>query len=257
MRPPISRRQSGHDRVRGDWVRLGHDDPMWAVLVTDRGRHGGWDSEDFYATGRAEVDAVLTAARALGARPGRATALDFGCGVGRLSLALTAHVDHVIGVDLSPPMLEQARAHDTTGRATFVLNTGTDLVMIPDDHVDIAYSSLVLQHIPPPHNVRYLNELLRVVRPGGLLVVQVATRPDHSLRGRVARLAPQPLMRFAQRRLFGYPAPMEMHALAPAAITAATRSWGGDVLGAVDEPMYGGHWVYTRYFITIREDELP
>lgn len=242
-------RLSKHDRVRGDWTRLGHDDPLWAVLVTDDGRHGGWRAEEFYATGRAEVDAVLAKAQALGARPGHTTALDFGCGVGRLSLALAAHVDRVIGVDVSPPMLEQARANDTTGRCTFVLNTGTDLSMIPDEHIDIAYSSLVLQHIPPPHNERYLEELLRVVRPGGLLVVQVATRPDRSVRGWVARFAPQPLMRFAQQRMLGYPAPMEMHALSPATIAAAARAGKADVIGAVDEPMYGGHWVYTRYYV--------
>ena len=252
MSPTTSRRNSGHDRVRADWIRLGHDDPLWAVLVTDQGRNGGWNPEDFYATGRAEVDAALTAARALGARPGHRTALDFGCGVGRLSIALATHVDEVIGVDISPPMIEQACANDETGRCTFVLNTGTDLSMIEDDYVDIAYSSLVLQHIPPPHNVRYLGELLRVLRPGGLLVAQVATRPDHSLRGRMARLAPQPWMRFAQRRLLRYPAPMEMHALSPASVRAAALTHDAEVLEAVDEPMYGGHWVYTRYFVVKR-----
>ena len=225
---------------------------MWAVLVTPEGRRGGWHAEEFFATGRSEVDGALTAAAKFGARPGHAVALDFGCGVGRLSIALAAHADRVIGVDLSPPMLDQARGNDDTGRCTFVLNTGTDLSMVDDGSVDIAYSSLVLQHIPPPHNAKYLDELLRVLRPGGLLVVQLATRPDRSARGLVARIAPQVAMRFAQRCLLGYPAPMEMHAMSTDSVISAAVNRGADVLGAVVEPMYGGHWRYTRYFIEKR-----
>lgn len=236
-------------RVRDDWTNLGAADPMWAVLVQPDGRHGGWDPQAFYATGTAEVSRVLAEATALGARPGRALALDFGCGVGRLTMALADHADAVIGVDVSAPMLAQARRHDTTGRCTFIRNDAPDLSIIATGTVDIAYSSLVLQHLPAPYNARFLDELLRVVRPGGLLVVQVATRPDHSLRGRIARIAPRVAMRFAQRVLLRYPAPMEMHALPATVVHNLARAHDATVLSAVDEPMYGGHWVYTRYYV--------
>lgn len=236
-------------RVRDDWTHLGSADPLWAVLVHPDRRHGAWDPQAFYATGAAEVSHALDEAAALGARPGHSVALDFGCGVGRLSMALAAHVDAVIGVDISAPMIEQARRHDTSGRCTFVLNDAPDLSTIDSDSVDIVYSSLVLQHIPAPHNATFLAELLRVLRPGGLLVVQVATRPDDSLRGRIARIAPLPAMRFAQRVVLRYPAPMEMHALPATVVHELARDHDATVLGATDEPMYGGHWVYTRYFI--------
>lgn len=222
---------------------------MWAVLVHPDGRHGGWDPQAFYATGTAEVSRALAEASALGARPGRGLALDFGCGVGRLSMALAEHVDAVVGVDVSAPMIEQARRHDTTGRCTFVLNDAPDLSIIDSNTVDLAYSSLVLQHIPAPFNAIFLGELLRVLRPGGLLVVQLATRPDDSLRGRIARIAPRRAMRFAQQVLLRYPAPMEMHALSATVVNDLARDHGATVLRAADEPMYGGHWVYTRYYV--------
>jgi SAM-dependent methyltransferase len=236
-------------RVRDDWTNLGAADPLWAVLVQPKGRHGGWDPQAFYATGEAEVSRALAKASALGARPGRMLALDFGCGVGRLTMALAEHVDDVIGVDVSAPMIELARRHDTTGRCTFIHNDAPDLSIIGTASVDIAYSSLVLQHIPAPYNAEFLGELMRVLRPGGLLVTQVATRPDHSLRGRIARIAPRSALRFAQRVLLRYPAPMEMHALPASVVHDVARAHDATVLQAVDEPMYGGHWIYTRYYV--------
>ena len=55
-------------------------------------------------------------------RPGgspaaRRSALDFGCGIGRLSQALAEHFDQVYGVDISPKMIELARAAQSQGRA--------------------------------------------------------------------------------------------------------------------------------------------
>ena len=51
---------------------------------------------------------IMLAARGL--PRARALALDFGCGAGRLSRALAAHFEHVVGVDVSASMIETARA---------------------------------------------------------------------------------------------------------------------------------------------------
>jgi SAM-dependent methyltransferase len=236
------------DRTRQDWTTLGARDPLWAVLVTPQGRHDAWDREAFLATGRAEVTEVLTRIRDGGWAPGHGSALDFGCGAGRLTQALRDHFDHVVGVDFSVPMLARARELDADRRCDFVHNDRADLSVLADASFDLAYSSLVLQHIPTALARAYLSELLRVVRPGGLVVVQVASRPDTSARGLLTRVMPRPLMRFVQRRLLGYPAPMDMYRLSPADVSAATHAWG-QVVASWDEPMYGGHWVYTRYLL--------
>ena len=65
--------------------------------------------EEFFATGEAEFAHVSRVAETLG-RPGRrGRALDFGCGVGRLTRALGERFESAIGVDISAGMVEQAR----------------------------------------------------------------------------------------------------------------------------------------------------
>lgn len=236
------------DRSRRDWTTLGARDPLWAVLVTPRGRRGGWDRAAFLATGRDEVSDVLDRVRGLGLRPGHDAAMDFGSGAGRLTLALREHFARVVGVDVSAPMVEHARTLDVGNRCEFVLNHDADLRRWADGSFDLAYSSLVLQHLPTAAAVRYLGELVRLVRRGGVVVVQVATRPGPGLKGRVAALLPRSVMRFVQRSVLRYPAPLDMYPMSRTDVETAVGD-RGRVAAAWDEPMYGGHWIYTRYVI--------
>jgi SAM-dependent methyltransferase len=231
-----------------DWETLGREDPFWAVYVAPGRRDGGWDVRAFLETGRVEVERVLARARRLVPAAGRDHALDFGCGVGRLSLPLSTHFAHVTGVDASPTML--ARAREIAGdRCTFVLNRAPDLAQFDDASVDLAYSSLVLQHLPRDNALLYVRELVRVTRPTGCVVVQVASRPDWSAKGVAFRFAPPGLTGWAQRHLLHYPAPMLMTALPDRAVRKAVHAAGGTVLAVESDPSYGGHWHYTRYYL--------
>lgn len=237
------------DRLRVDWTRLGAEDPLWAVLIRPGTRHGGWDPDEFLATGRAEVGAALDRLGELGALPPLGSVLDFGCGAGRASQALAERADKVVGVDVSEPMLAAARRLDRSdGRCTFVLNDRPDLSGFADASFDLVYSSLVLQHLPPPLARSYLAEFTRVLRPGGAMAVQVATRPTLSVKGVLFRYAPQPLLRFGQRRILGYPAPMRMHPISAADFAATISRYDGRLLDSVEDTTYGGHWIYHRHF---------
>ena len=242
------------DELQDDWTRLGADDPLWAVYVAPGTRGGKWDVEKFFELGRREVDGALAELDALGLHPGRAMALDFGCGVGRLSQALAAHVDAVTGLDIAPTMLAKARElaeqRGFATRCSFVLNEATDLAIIESGTVDVAYSSLVLQHMPAQLQRGYLREFVRVLAPGGVAIFQVASRPTASLKGLIFRLAPWPLLRWAQQRLLGYPAPMRMSALSASDVRSAIEGTGGRLVGSLDDDSYGGHWHYTRYYVT-------
>jgi SAM-dependent methyltransferase len=241
----------GLDRTRRDWVELGRTDPLWAVLVTPKSRGDNWDVSEFLATGRAEVDAVLDRVRDLGLSPASGRVLDFGCGAGRLTQALARHFDDAVGVDVSAPMVKRARMEDTYGRCRFVHNERADLAVFDDASFDVAYSSLVLQHIPTALAMGYLSEMMRVVVPGGVVTVQVASHPDRSVKGRVAAALPLPVIRFVQRWVLRYPAPMDMYPMSAEQVEAAVagRGW---VVGSFDEALYGGHWVMTRYVIERR-----
>ncbi|MBT9257026.1 class I SAM-dependent methyltransferase [Phycicoccus sp. MAQZ13P-2] len=235
-------------RSRADWERLGESDPLWAVLMKPDTKNGGWDREEFLATGRAEVAASLDHLRELGSLPLPGRALDFGCGAGRTAIALAATFEEVTGLDVSPGMLRAARSLDTSGRCRFVLSERDDLAGHGDGSFDLVYSSLVLQHLPPDLGWSMLAELARVTAPGGALVVQLTTRPTRSAKGLLFRYAPWPLIRLGQRLVLRYPAPMRMQAFDPRRVRAVLAAAGLEVLDVVEDTTYGGHWVYHRYF---------
>lgn len=242
------------DEVRRDWERLAADDPLWAVLMMPGTRHGGWSTDDFLRTGRMEVDASLRHLRSLTRLRRLRRVLDFGSGPGRTTQALADHADEVVGVDAAGSMLELARRIDQTdGRVAYVQNTADDLSMFDDQSFDLVYSSLVLQHLPPDPARTFLGELARVLRPGGALVVQVATTPTASVKGLLARFAPYRLLRIAQRRLLRYPAPMRMHGITAAEVERIVSPYDVRVLDRVDDANeYGGHWTHHRYFAVRR-----
>jgi SAM-dependent methyltransferase len=237
------------DGVRRDWVRLGEEDPLWAVYVAADKRGGRWDPEQFLQTGRADVAESVAWLTELGAGPRWGRALDFGCGAGRLSQALAEHADEVVGVDVSPPMLEVARGLDDTGRCTFVLNESQDLGQFPAESFDLVYSELVLQHLPRAAIDGYLAEFVRVLRPGGVALLQCTTRPLWTFKGTVWRLAPGWLVRLAQRKFLGYPAPMRMTPYAPARLRSVVEAAGGSVVATRTVDDRATHWRSTRFVI--------
>ena len=159
------------DRHRQDWDRLADTDALWAVLTAPGTKGGHWNVDEFFATGEAEIAHVLTVAETLGRPSGRERALDFGCGVGRLTRALAARFDAVVGVDVSTGMIEQAQRHNGMYPACeFRLNTDEDLRQFGSDSFDFVYSNIVLQHLRSvPEITGYLDELIRITRPDGLV----------------------------------------------------------------------------------------
>ncbi|MEV0620593.1 class I SAM-dependent methyltransferase [Nonomuraea sp. NPDC050404] len=241
------------DEIRKDWTELGRSDPLWAVLVEPGKRHGKWSDEGFLATGITQVDGDLAWLEQQGVRVPRGRALDFGCGAGRLTNALARHFPEVVGVDISEPMLEQARRLDRSGgRVRFVHRTEPDLACFGDGSFDLVYTDRVLQHLPPELARDYLRELLRIARPGGAVVVGVPDRANHTARGLAVRVIPHGLMRFIQRAIFRYPAPMRMHPIPRGEVEAIAAAHGGQLRAT---KAYGEDpsWRHVRHAILMRE----
>ena len=93
-------------------------------------------------------------------------ALDAACGTGRHSAYLGARGHAVIGVDSSPEMLERARARVP---AAEFQQGDLHALPLPDEHVDLVVCGLALMHVP--ELVPVLREFVRVLRPGGHLVL--------------------------------------------------------------------------------------
>lgn len=236
--------------LRRDWTRLGEADPLWAVCVEPARRGGRWDVQEFLASGQAEITGAMATLERLGLCAGRDDALDFGCGAGRLTVPLTAHFRSVTGVDISPSMLAQARAlHAGNPRCRFVHNDSLTLSTLDDGSFDLVYSSLVLQHMPTDLAGAYLAEFIRVLRPGGAIVILVPEAHLRTPRGIVYARAPRRLIGLTQRKVFGYPAPMQMHVLPADLVRRLIGAHGGRLAASVPHAGYGGHWRMTEHFI--------
>ncbi|MCU1497356.1 MAG: hypothetical protein JWM47_1309 [Acidimicrobiales bacterium] len=181
-------------RVWEDWARA---DPLWAILSEPEHKGGTWDLEAFFARGRLHVDLVLDelAQRGLEVRTGRA--LDFGCGVGRLTQALGAVFDRTDGVDISETMVSLAGDHNRLGdRCQYHVNRAADLALFPDATFDFVFSMIVLQHVAPATATDYIAEFGRVLAPGGIAVFDMTAElvgrslPDHSHTAAVTIQAP-------------------------------------------------------------------
>jgi len=227
------------DRLRRNWENLGRTDPMWAIL-TQAGTEGGcWNEQAFFATG-VEFAGWLGAwcdEHHISVPAG--DALDFGCGIGRLTQAMAPHFTSVTGVDVSQPMIDLAREKNSHGDSVrYICNTRPDLSEFPDGSFDFILSAIVLQHMRPLYSLRYLGEFLRILRPGGLLFFQIATvelNPG-AAPAVPAKEAPDE-------------AHMEMHCTSVEATRAVLEVGGGEVLKEEANRWAGDGWESAHFAV--------
>ncbi|HUC26518.1 MAG TPA: class I SAM-dependent methyltransferase [Streptosporangiaceae bacterium] len=202
------------------------------------------------ASGQAEIAAALGRLDQLGICPGRSAALDFGCGVGRLTAALSEYFDSVTGVDIAPSMLDMARTLLASQPGCRVVhNARPDLRLFPAASFDLVYSSLVLQHMPRALACGYLAEFVRVTRPGGAVVIVVPDAHKPTPRGAVYALAPPRLTGFIQQTIFRYPAPMQMTTLPARRVRREAERCGARLVTSDSRSGAGQHWRMKCHFI--------
>ena len=228
------------ERLRRTWSVLGEDDPLWAILSDADKRGGRWDVDAFFAAGEGEIAALDTFCSSLMLPASRRLALDFGCGVGRLSRALASRYAQVIGVDISPSMLAQARTlHAHVDNVRFVENATTQLGFIADASVDLIYCVITLHHNPAPLQLAYIGEFLRALAPGGVAVFQVATGYSRDWRGLIYRCVPNRLLAPLRRHVHDSRVAADLHVIDEAQVLALVASAGKRVVAAMDTDSAG------------------
>src|ERR1700679_3865078 len=125
------------------WDEQARTDPLWAILVDPQKTGRRWDPQEFFSTGVAEIASVMERTERWGLPQTRKRALDFGCGVGRLTQPLATHFEKVRGGALPAVMLVQARQFNRHGdRCQYVWNGEADLRMFADRSIDLIYSKI-------------------------------------------------------------------------------------------------------------------
>ena len=158
------------DDLEKNWDTFGRTIPMRSILW----KQEAWSTDEFFETGRVQIDDALRRLGELGVRPSGGRALDFGCGIGRLTQALAVEFDEAVGVDIAASMIELAREHNRVPqRCTYEQNVSADLRLFPSTSFDLVYSVITLQHIRPEVSQRYIREFTRVLRPHGIAMFQL------------------------------------------------------------------------------------
>jgi len=95
--------------------------------------------------------------------------LDFGCGIGRIVRTVAPLVKEYWGVDASKGMIEKAKDyHVDYDNVQFFVNNGSDLSIFKDNTFDFVYSCLVFIHVSKEDIRKYVREIHRVLKSGGI-----------------------------------------------------------------------------------------
>ncbi len=176
------------DDSDASWESWGKENPYYGVLTDNKFRRENLNEErkaEFLETGRLHVDRVLAmAAMHCGAITSRKSALDFGCGVGRLVLPLAGIFEHVTGVDISSAMLKVAEQNCVErGIQNAKFARSDDGLSQVEGKFDFIHTYLVLQHIPVRRGEKIIAHLLDRLSDDGILAIHFPfVRKDSILR---------------------------------------------------------------------------
>lgn len=157
------------------WNERAHDN-AFHFISTGAASYDQPDIAAFFTSGEEEVSRFLASVDYI--PDSDATMLEIGCGIGRMTSAFAKRFGTVHGIDISPEMITLGQRYlaDCPNVLLSVCN-GIDLSQINNACMDFCFSYIVFQHIPDPAiTVRYIYEIGRVLKPGGIAYFQVNTR---------------------------------------------------------------------------------
>jgi 2-polyprenyl-3-methyl-5-hydroxy-6-metoxy-1,4-benzoquinol methylase len=174
-----------------DWNELAELDPYWSIICEVGSQRGNWNTSTFFVTGERQLEGVMSHADHLGYPAERLSALDFGCGIGRMTRAFAAHFDQVYGVDAAEAMIKLARRSNASfSNCRFLVSAEADLNMFASNEFDMIYSWQVLQNMRNRAvALSIVRECVRALKPNGLLAFQCPSQlPRALVAGRCRRL---------------------------------------------------------------------
>jgi SAM-dependent methyltransferase len=149
------------------WEELGRTQPYSAVL-----EHAS--RAEFFASGEEHVAHVLKIVHERidpGYQP--TSALDFGCGVGRVLIPLARLCGETVGVDVSDAMLSEARRNCDDRELSNVELISTLDELADDRQFDLVHTYIVLQHVARKRGMEILSKLVDRLATGGVGVLHV------------------------------------------------------------------------------------
>jgi SAM-dependent methyltransferase len=104
--------------------------------------------------------------------PRDSSLLEIGPGAGRWTVSLLERARTYLGVDISSSCIEHCRSRFASeAHAKFFVGSGRDLAEVATDSIDAIWSFDVFVHINAAEVAGYIEDFVRVLRPGGIAVV--------------------------------------------------------------------------------------
>ena len=186
----VERHLLKHD-ASADWSRYAEDNPYFGVLSNPKyiGRSLNAEARnEFFASGHMHAEQLLNVLRETFGEVQKGIALDFGCGVGRITQGLASHFKNVVGLDVAPGMLAEARRNAQTDHVDNVeYNSSLDSHQLKARSYDLVHSYIVLQHIPVKVGEPIIAKLIECVREGGIGALHMTIPPPSNAWRTVAR----------------------------------------------------------------------
>ena len=180
---------------RGIWESVGRDEPYWGVITHDEYRSCHLSEvarRKFFATGEQYVAWLFeTITSRIDKEFHPSSALEFGCGVGRVLIPLANRCRRVVGVDIADSMLSEAHRNCVACGLTNVRLVRCDSTLSGvDGSFDLVHAYIVLQHISPRRGCRVIARLLELLGEQGVAVLHLTygTPVRHHVRMLRARL---------------------------------------------------------------------
>jgi SAM-dependent methyltransferase len=105
--------------------------------------------------------------RTLG-NPGRLRVLDVGCGIGLIEQELERSVADLCATDMSERSIEYAKER---APATRFVHSDGETLPFDSGSFDAVFTSCVIHHVPPAARTKFIAEMLRILRPGGVAII--------------------------------------------------------------------------------------
>jgi len=166
-------------KVKTAWTHLGAVKPHFSVLTDQQflPENIGDSIDRFWASGEAEaMDVQRILERQKFSDLASKTCVEYGCGVGRVTMGLAKRFRQTHGYDISRGHLAHARqrAQQVAQRNVF-FHQCDDEVLADLETCDFFYSRIVFQHNPPPIIAELIRKSLKALNPGGIAIFQIPT----------------------------------------------------------------------------------
>jgi len=147
-------------------------------------------------------------------------------------------------------MIDLARQFNQYGdRCQYYLNPRDDLSLFEDNAFDFIYSNITLQHMPPRFARRYILEFLRLLKPGGLMIFQIPSRPKSAGQRLLQPLKPTALWRWYQKVRYGEQPVMNMYGIPRPEVERLIAANDGRLVDVQPDDSADAAWTSYRYAV--------